>query len=299
MALVIVAVVLGAVFAYTQVWPPMVVVESASMMHGGDSLFGVVDTGDLVLVQRASRRGDVVTYVEGRATGYATYGDFGDVLIFNVPGQGGSPIIHRPILYVEWNGTANGYDVPSLTGLDRSAWEAAYGNLAPAEEPVGLNGVLRIFNAGYRRDLTLEIDLGEFAARARYDGYITMGDGNAYAYGGGRARPDSWLIPHDPSTIVGKARGELPWFGLLKLTLFPTDNCCPMGWGDPRAPGNSWDALAVSLVLIVAAPFAVDFGWAYWTKRRERAKPPEETEASVEDGAPLDEEPPPPRDEEE
>jgi len=46
-------------------WPPMVVVESGSMMHGRDSSVGVIDTGDLTLVKSVSSRSDVRTWITG------------------------------------------------------------------------------------------------------------------------------------------------------------------------------------------------------------------------------------------
>src|SRR5437899_8632681 len=80
---IIVVIVLVGIYVYTGVWPPLVVVESQSMQHSGtESYFGVIDTGDMVFQQAAPNRADVVTYLEGRASGYATYGDYGDVIIF-------------------------------------------------------------------------------------------------------------------------------------------------------------------------------------------------------------------------
>ncbi len=125
-AVLIMAVILGAIYAYTGVWPPLVVVESASMQHSdSESYLGVIDTGDLVFVQAAPARTDVVTYVQGRATGYTTYGDYGDVIVFrlfNRPQD--TPIIHRAIMYVIPNGTCGPAcaDVPELALL--SHWEA-------------------------------------------------------------------------------------------------------------------------------------------------------------------------------
>src|SRR3989304_995909 len=73
-AVVVVALVFGAVLAYTQVWPPMVVVESNSMQHSSDESFiGVIDTGDLVLVQAARAKGGVAPSAGGRHRGHATY----------------------------------------------------------------------------------------------------------------------------------------------------------------------------------------------------------------------------------
>src|SRR5688572_5813549 len=70
-AVLLVGLVIGALFAYARVWPPMVVVESGSMQHSDvRSHLGVIDTGDLVLLQSVSSGSDVVTYVDGRVSGY-------------------------------------------------------------------------------------------------------------------------------------------------------------------------------------------------------------------------------------
>src|SRR5207245_3010740 len=91
---------LAAIYAYAGVWPPLVVVESASMQHSSqDSFLGVIDTGDMVFQQAAPTRADVVTYLEGRASGYSTYGDYGDVIIFRRPSSA-TPVIYRAIMYV-------------------------------------------------------------------------------------------------------------------------------------------------------------------------------------------------------
>src|SRR5712664_2169395 len=80
---ILVAIVFGTMYAYTQVWPPVVVVESGSMQHSNSRAYlGVIDTGDLVLVQAIHSRSDVVTYIEGRVSGYEAYSNYGDVIIF-------------------------------------------------------------------------------------------------------------------------------------------------------------------------------------------------------------------------
>src|SRR3972149_5875447 len=87
-AAILVALIFGGMFAYAQVWPPVVVVESGSMQHSATrSYLGVIDTGGMVLVQAVHSRSDVVTYVEGRVSGHETYGNYGDVIIFHPPGK--------------------------------------------------------------------------------------------------------------------------------------------------------------------------------------------------------------------
>ena len=65
--------------------------------------------------------------------------------------------------------------------------------------------------------------------------------------------------------IIGRARGEIPWFGLIKLLASPASYCC-RSWGDPAAPGNSWNDLVIALVALIALPFALEgAAWA-WSK---------------------------------
>ncbi len=276
-AVVIMVVILGGIWAYTQVWPPLVVVESSSMQHGDtNSNLGVIDTGDLVLVQNAPARSDVVTYLQGRASGYATYGDYGDVIIFqiyNLPGE--TPIIHRAIMYVIPNGT-DAANVPDLASLPSSDWQGIDRNGQPTNRPYGLTSVW-IRGMGYNHDLNITFDLS-YVARVlsgeplyrRGAGYITMGDNNAYH----RCQTNSpcGSFPYDTSwfpiqsDIIGHARGEIPWFGLIKLLLSPAPSGCCQRWGDSAAPHNSWDSLAIGLVVIVALPFLAEAAAWAWSK---------------------------------
>ncbi len=294
-AFVIILVVLLTISAYTQVWPPLVVVESESMQHGdSESYVGVIDTGDLVFVQAAPSRRDVVTYVEGRATGYSTYGDYGDVIVFRIARvPSATPIIHRAILYLIPNGT-DAADVPDLAKLPTSDWEGVDRSGATTHSPFGLTYVT-IRRMGYLRDLTIIFELTTFLAYRRA-GYVTMGDNNAYDACFLRRDPCEGRTPYDVSwfpaqgDIIGRARGEIPWFGLIKLLVSPATSCC-QGWGDSNAPRNSWDSLALALVAVFAAPFLVEgFAWVWSTYIGPKFGPPKGKdsggpEGDSEDGA--------------
>ncbi len=101
-AAAIMAIIFGILYAYSGVWPPIVVIESSSMQHGSYSQLGIIDTGDIVLV-KSTPADKVVTYVEARFShrDYKTYGDYGDVIIYNAPS--GDSIIHRAILYAYYD----------------------------------------------------------------------------------------------------------------------------------------------------------------------------------------------------
>ncbi|WP_225317753.1 MULTISPECIES: S26 family signal peptidase [Haloferax] len=99
-------------FAVSGVWPPMVAVESGSMephMHKGDLVF---ITGPERYAPDAAVEGtSVVTAEVGADVGYRTFGGDGSVIVYDNPGVGGPPIIHRSMLWVEegenWYDRAN------------------------------------------------------------------------------------------------------------------------------------------------------------------------------------------------
>ena len=63
LALGLVVLLLGSMWVATGSFPPMVVVESGSMMHEEEGSLGAIDPGDLVLVMDPDRV-DIVTFVE-------------------------------------------------------------------------------------------------------------------------------------------------------------------------------------------------------------------------------------------
>lgn len=267
-AALIVAVILGAMYLYAGVWPPLVVVESSSMQHSDDvSSLGVIDTGDMVFQQTAATRESIVTYLEGRANGYATYGDYGDVIIFRKVGAA-TPIIHRAIMYISLhaNGTA---DVGDVMLLPSAEWDATNANDQPTRNPVFLK-TLTIRHMGFEHDVSLTFSFGGGATTPRI-GFVTMGDNNLLH--ACRAFRSSCASGYDEFStmprlqdIEGRARGEIPWIGLIKLVVQPTPSCCAGGWGDPRAPKNSWDALLVTLLFLIALPFILEYAGRGWAK---------------------------------
>jgi len=270
-AVVFVALVLIAMFAYTGLWPPMVVIESNSMMHGDENLshIGTIDTGDLVLVKKVDSPSDVVTYMDGLVSGHKTYGDYGDVVIYKRAGSDiGTPIIHRALIYLETNSDGISYRAESLRQAPADTWSVSN----PGDTWDRLTSTISIDHVGYD-DLTVTIDTGALLTSHR-SGFITKGDHNFgidQMYGGGG--------PVDISWVVGKARGEIPWFGLLKL--WSTDTL-----GSP-APDNSVRDLWISLAIIVMAPIIIDVVLTF-KEKHEISKRKAKTRA--EEGAPISDE---------
>ncbi|MGQ9587084.1 MAG: S26 family signal peptidase [Thermoplasmata archaeon] len=257
-ALAIVACVLVGMYAYTGLWPPIVVVESDSMMHSEENIshIGAIDTGDLVLKKKVDGVSDIRTYIDGYVSGYKTYGDYGDVIIYK---RGGldiyTPIIHRAMIYLEANPDGASYRSDSLKDA-AGKWQASN----PEDTWDHLTSMLTILHVGYR-DQSVVIDIESIiesfsrTEQAVQSGFITKGDHNNQIDQMGGAG----LRPVDIRWVEGKARGEIPWFGLLKLWFTGT-------LGSP-APENSVRNLWISLALIVIAPVLMDIVLTYLEKR--------------------------------
>jgi len=237
-AVLVLLIIIGALYTYTGNWPPLVVVQSGSMMHGTDeSQIGSIDTGDLVFVKDLGERDPIVTYVEGNKSGHRSYGSYGDVIIFRPDGDGDrTAIIHRAVVYIEYNETSGGYNVPSMGLVDR-------------RDPI------RIPAYEWPENMTLTIDLRtifeEFKNRGMepHSGYITKGDNNGIVDQNSRFGMDQEsLLPVKTEWVLGKSVGELPWFGVIKLYLEDK--------GD--IPKNSIRNLAIAVGLIIIIPFLID-----------------------------------------
>lgn len=263
-------------FAYSGVWPPLVVIESESMQHSSSqSSLGTMDTGDMVLVRNVDQRGDVETYLQGAVTGHETYRQYGDVIVYYRYGNKDyKPIIHRAICWVEYNQTGGGFDIPSLAQLPQSQWEV----IGHQDVYWNLDGTVELYDIGYmnatiRLDLNHILSLFQERGREPHSGFITMGDHNLdkvglTVYGTYDQLSDQLCRePISEDWILGKARGEIPWFGLVKLWV---DGDMP-----ENVPSNSITNLWISLGLIIGIPIALDaantvlkrrgiqiFGWA-------------------------------------
>jgi signal peptidase len=92
-ALLVVAVVLSIVYAYTGSVTPLVAVESGSMEPH-------INIGDVVLT-RVTDRTQIVNNTEGKSTNYQSFGNYGDVIVYRPNGDpNATPIIHRAMFWV-------------------------------------------------------------------------------------------------------------------------------------------------------------------------------------------------------
>ena len=246
-------------FAYSGNWPPMVVIESGSMEHDDNPLYpepryshlGIIDTGDLVIVKQAEKK-DIVTYLGGKKTDYKKYGDYGDVIVYykngieTYNGQPVTPVIHRAMAWVEVVDKENGtYYIPEIDTY-------FYGKIELAE--IGLGGGASIKNL-------------------QNSGYITKGDST------GNPHPDQLthyditgasVQPVDPDWVVGMAKGELPWFGLIKLRVTQPDNYY-------EAPPECRSMLWISMFVVLAGPVLAGKVWdTYQTRNSIDSKPKSE-----------------------
>ena len=248
-ALAIIVLLLVSLFAYTSNWPPVYVVESNSMQHGSGDHLGVINAGDIVLAQRTSV-GSIVTYVDALRTGYSTYGSLGDVILYFPNGSSSStPIVHRAILFLQFNARNGTYNATGLSGL-------ACGAVAPhvyyTQGPGGAcattylsnANTLTLYGIGGR---TVSIDFSCPSSLGGHSGFLTLGDNNSEP---DQVPPGCGIPPlstlAEPGWVVGVARGLIPWFGALKLLL---------DGNAARVPTASWEflGLTVSGVIFAAA----------------------------------------------
>jgi len=172
----------GLLFAISGVWPPLVAIESGSMEPH-------IQTNDLVFVMEAERfpgpgsQGEtgVVTAEAGERTGYTSFQQPGDVIVYAPNGNDDrTPIIHRAMFWVEegenWYDEAN----PDYFGDADDCRELAN---CPADE----------------------------------SGFITKGDWNQqYDQVDGASGPLS--APVEPEWVVGTAEARIPWLGNIRLS---------------------------------------------------------------------------------
>lgn len=309
---------LGSIWLYTgQRFPsqaPLVVIESGSMMHGrfgpcmggqacssfSDPAFGrvgTIDPGDLVLVKRVKGLDDVETAFDSdRRSGY---GGHGDVIVYHpekrFPSQRSTPVIHRAALRFDLVPAGCTFGDASQTCKLRIPETCSSGFEAFVRS--GSQSDWREYCQGSTEPVSLDLERnGLFLRLIRYPctagscpptfhaGILTKGDNN-----NDMDQPQITCCPVDVSQIVGKARGEIPWFGLIKLALYGNARYgCGFGQDcqDPTrgnqwtifratAPWDIWVSLFLAIGVAVMVPVVIDFAVGrFWKRDRAGAKKP-------------------------
>ena len=275
-----------ALYAHTGSMPPLVVVESSSMIHAEEGEVGSIDAGDLVLVHDTSID-SIVTFAEAtdkshRNYGYESHGMEGDVVIYKKNGEATTPIIHRAILRVIPNEVVqatnesecsndSSYDpewvVDGKTGACVYTWDV------PGTNVSNVTAITLAFDglqSGYY-DCKREVSAAHVVVEKylmiydwvpSHSGLLTLGDANkcsvdqgAAAVNGSsglRTNDGSTLGPVQESWIVGRAGGEIPWLGTVKLMVSGT------GPGLTYVPSSSLLYLFLCIGGVLLMPIVVE-----------------------------------------
>ncbi|PTD93387.1 S26 family signal peptidase [archaeon SCG-AAA382B04] len=90
LSLLVLGIILGGIYLYSGVWPPLVAVESESMKPN-------IEIGDVVFIVED----EITTYQQATKTGLTSFNRPGNVVVYDVPGKNGKPIIHRAMYWVK------------------------------------------------------------------------------------------------------------------------------------------------------------------------------------------------------
>ncbi len=263
----LVGLLLGSMFLATGSFPPMVVVESGSMMHDlEDGSVGAIDPGDLILVMKPNRV-EIITYVEAKQVGnenygYESFGMEGDVIIYRKNGGSDTPIIHRALLKAVAETTA-----PAQSG---TCTEGVYDGLediciltwsVPGTDIINVEEISMTLDYSCVPHGNLVID----SWVPKHEGYLTTGDNyrsNGCTIDQLRATSsdadEQWIRGRglkdengNPVTAVrdiwieGVSATEIPWIGAIKLFFSGTSS---------SVTGKSWANLGLVFASVIAAP---------------------------------------------
>ena len=289
LAVAMIAFLVLGLWAHTGTMPPLVVVESSSMIHEENGEVGSIDAGDLILVMDTPYD-SIITFAEAsdrnnKYHGYETHGMEGDVIIYHKNGDQGTPIIHRAILRVEPSQTtspnrlaANDSDYCPNGGTWDSAVEDEDGEIGTCVLTWSVPGTnvtnsetitIRFdgYNAGYydckrMAHANVEPYLVVWNWQPKHSGIVTLGDNNQCSVDQGGLVVNGSSGIHSASGVAGPVRedwlvgvagGEIPWLGTVKLMLSGADSP-----GTQYVPGSSFLFLAMVIGGIIFAPVGLE-----------------------------------------
>ena len=292
LAVAMIAFLVLGLWAHTGTMPPLVVVESSSMIHETNGEIGSIDAGDLILVMDTPYD-NIVTFAEAsdrdnKYHGYESHGMEGDVIIYQKNGDEGTPIIHRAIMRVEpsqimtpnraassdannsehcpnggtWDSGA--VDKDGEMGTCVLTWAVPGTNVTDSETiTIRFDG----YSAGYydckrMAHANVEPYLVVWNWQPKHSGIVTLGDNNQCSVDQGGLVVNGSSGVHSASGVAGPVRedwlvgvagGEIPWLGTVKLMLSG-----PNSPGTHYVPGSSFLFLAMVIGGIIFAPVGLE-----------------------------------------
>ncbi len=250
----ILAIILGAgyigIFTVSGLDSPLSVVTSSSMQHDNDlSQIGVIDTGDVMIIQAPSKV-DIQSYVEGTISGLKMFGDYGHVIVYN-RGDDVNPVIHRAIIWLDYNSKDGTWSAPSLADY-KGSWSCTGSN-----NYLSLSGTLT-FQGITQSNKTVSINLDSLGKQS---GYLTMGDNPvSNSYFDQAVGIISHPIGNDDIRSVPIM--ELPWMGVLKV--YMTEN--------KRAYLSHVPNSSICLIMLFATVIGLIYSYDIFYLRKKLAK---------------------------
>ena len=263
-----ITVLFGSLVLMTGSTPPMVVVESQSMMTSDESQIGVIDPGDIILVTATDRR-TIVTYVEAieegsPVEGHSVHGLPGDVIIFSKNGGLDTPVIHRAILFAKANQT-----VAPLNGICE---EGVLDELLLGPDGIVGTCILTwdVPGTEVRNVTSINLALPGYSCHSHghlvvsdwvphHEGYLTTGDnlrsngctldqyiatGDDSHFSGLRDENGLPVTAVRPIWVSGIAGPEVPWFGIVKLAASSNAS---------EVTTDAWMNLGTAVVVLILA----------------------------------------------
>lgn len=229
------------------VQPPQTVVISESMQHGPNpegygSRLGIIDTGDMIIL-KSKDKVNIQSYVDGYNTGYTSFGSYGNVIIYN-QGTTSDPIIHRAILWLDYNGDGT-WSAPSLKDYPNNLWYCLVG-ATMSNDYESLSGTLYMLAFGSQT----RIDLNVLASKTPESGFLTKGDNNP-VFDQTTSIANYRLVTEEQ--IKSVAWIELPWIGSFKM-IFNGQ----LSKLDEKVP-NTIPCLAAAILLIIFILVGISF----------------------------------------